>query len=115
MIPNPVIHFEIMGKDGAKLQQFYWSAFGWSIDANNPMNYGTVDSEGDGIGGGISGDENGARVTVYISVADLKASLEEVKAAGGAVVMEPQATIPDGPELAMFSDIEGNVVGLVKA
>ena len=112
MIPNPVIHFEIMGKDGAKLQQFYSSAFGWSIDADSE--HGTVDSEGDGIGGGISGDENGARVTVYISVEDLKASLEEVKAAGGAVVMEPQA-IPDGPEIAMFSDIEGKVVGLVKA
>ena len=26
---NPVVHFEVTGKDGKKLQDFYSSAFGW--------------------------------------------------------------------------------------
>ena len=29
MMANPVVHFEITGKDGKKLQDFYSSAFGW--------------------------------------------------------------------------------------
>jgi predicted enzyme related to lactoylglutathione lyase len=37
---QPVVHFEVVGKDGAKLQQYYSELFGWEIDANNPMNYG---------------------------------------------------------------------------
>ena len=35
---QPVVHFEVVGKDGAALQSFYSELFGWEIDANNPMN-----------------------------------------------------------------------------
>ena len=31
-----VIHVEVTGKDGAKLQQFFKDVFGWSLDTNNP-------------------------------------------------------------------------------
>ena len=54
-MPNPVVHFEVVGKDGAKLQQFYSSTFGWTINADNPMNYGMVENDGEGINGGIAG------------------------------------------------------------
>ena len=49
---RPVVHFEIHGKDGAKLQEFYRSLFGWEIDANNPMQYGMVTP---GVGGPAEG------------------------------------------------------------
>ena len=55
---QPVVHFEIIGKDGEKLQSYYGELFGWQIDSSNPMNYGIVqrdgntNSEGAGIGGG---------------------------------------------------------------
>lgn len=39
-MPNPVTWFEIVGKDGKALQDFYSNLFGWEINANNPMNYG---------------------------------------------------------------------------
>ena len=39
-MPNPVVHFGLIGKDGEALQKFYSDAFDWKIDANNPMNYG---------------------------------------------------------------------------
>ena len=45
---QPVVHFEILGKDPKKLQGFYGDLFGWHIDANNPMNYGIVDTHGEG-------------------------------------------------------------------
>lgn len=52
-MPNPVVHFEVTGKDGKKLQEFYSKAFGWSVNAANPMSYGIVEAQdGHGIGGG---------------------------------------------------------------
>ena len=35
-----VVHVEVTGKDGAKLQQFFKDVFGWSLDTNNPGGYG---------------------------------------------------------------------------
>ena len=49
---NPVGWFEVTGPDAAALQGFYSDAFGWKIDASNPMNYGMVAPEEGGIGGG---------------------------------------------------------------
>ena len=39
---QPVVHFEIIGKDGEALWRYYSELFGWEIDADNPMNYGMV-------------------------------------------------------------------------
>ena len=112
---HPVTHFEVQGKDGKKLQEFYGSAFGWKVDASNPMNYGIVEApDGKGIGGGITTSQDGAQlVTFYVEVADLKAQLEKVEGLGGKITMPPMA-IPGGPEIAMFADPEGNVIGLLK-
>ena len=62
---QPVVHFEVIGKDGEKLRSYYSELFGWEIDANNPMRYGIVQREGNvspagvGIGGGIAGGPDG--------------------------------------------------------
>jgi predicted enzyme related to lactoylglutathione lyase len=114
-VGNKVVHFEVIGKDGKKLQDFYSSLFGWKIDSNNPMNYGMVDAAQAGIGGGISAgqDESQRYATFYVEVADPKATLEKAKGMGGQTIMEPMP-VPGGPEIAMFSDPEGNMIGLVK-
>jgi uncharacterized protein len=39
---RPVVHFEIMGRDGEALKRFYGELFDWRIDSSNPMNYGLV-------------------------------------------------------------------------
>jgi len=39
---HPVVHFEIQSKKAEELQGFYSDLFGWSINADNPMNYGIV-------------------------------------------------------------------------
>ena len=113
-MPAPVIHFEIMGGKGNDLQNFYRDAFGWSIDANNPMNYGMVSAQdGQGIGGGVGPDEQ-PRVTVYLEVPDLDAALRKIEGLGGQVIMQPEE-VPGGPLIAMFRDPAGNTIGLVKA
>ncbi len=110
---NPVVHFEIAAKDGKALQEFYTQAFGWSVDADNPMQYGMVAAEGEGIGGGI-GQEDPGLVTIYVQVDDPAAHLQKVTALGGKVVQDV-TQVPGGPTIARFSDPAGNVIGLVKS
>ncbi len=112
-MPNPVVHFEVIGKDGEKLQAFYRDVFGWTINADNPMNYGMVENEGEGINGGIGGGDARAAM-FYIQVDDLAACLEQVKAIGGTVVQDV-TEVPGMVTLAQFADPEGNVIGLVKS
>jgi uncharacterized protein len=111
-MPDKVMHFEIHGRDGKRLQDFYASLFEWKIDANNPMKYGMVSGEPPGIAGGITESPH-PMVTFYVAVADLAAALKKAERLGGRTVMAP-TTVPNGPEIAQFADPEGNVIGLVK-
>jgi predicted enzyme related to lactoylglutathione lyase len=112
---NPVIHFEIAGRDAGKLQSFYSGLFDWKIDANNPMSYGVVEAAEGGIGGGIGPAEPGGNghLTFYVGVDDPDEYLKKVESLGGRIVM-PTTTIPGMVTFALFQDLEGNMVGLVK-
>jgi predicted enzyme related to lactoylglutathione lyase len=111
---KPVVHFEITGNNGKALQKFYGDLFDWKIDANNPMNYGMVDTEGGpaGINGGISDSPAGAQTMFYIGVDDPQAYLDKIEQAGGKTVM-PVSDL-GMVVIAQFADPEGNVIGLVK-
>jgi uncharacterized protein len=114
-MPNPVVHFEILGHDGKALQRFYADLFGWTINADNPMEYGLVDTGTEhGPGGGIGASETGPQTMFYVQVDDPQAYLDKVVAAGGKVV-HPVEEIPNMTTFAQFADPQGNVVGLVKA
>lgn len=113
---NPVVHFEVLGKDGKALQSFYQQLFDWEIDSSNPMAYGVVDT-GAGISGGIGGgdgSDQGSWVTFYVEVEDPQATLNQVERLGGKVQM-PVMDVPAGPTMAQFRDPEGHLVGLIKA
>lgn len=111
---NPVVHFEVTGKDGKKLQDFYSELFGWKIDADNPMGYGIVDTgAGKGIGGGIGATDQGdGHVTFYVEVDDPQAALDKAEQLGGKTVMGVES-IPNMVTFALFADPEGHMVGLV--
>jgi predicted enzyme related to lactoylglutathione lyase len=117
---QPVVHFEIIGKDGKALHEYYSALFGWEIDANNPMNYGmvareaNVNADGVGIGGGIGGyPDFESRVTFYVEVPDVEEALAQAESLGGTRIMGPD-TIMDQVELGQFADPEGHVIGVVR-
>ncbi len=118
---KPVVHFEVIGKDGHKLKSFYSELFGWEIDSNNPMNYGLVQREGNvnaegvGIGGGIGTGPEGysGHVTFYVEVPDVEAALAQAQSLGGSRMMGPDKMLED-VEIGLFSDPEGHVIGLTK-
>jgi uncharacterized protein len=113
-VANEVAWFEVTGRDGEKLQQFYGGLFGWKINANNPMRYGMVEAGGGGIGGGIGQSQNGGnQVTFYVAVDDPQAYLDKAERLGGKTVV-PVTEIPDMVTFAQLADPEGNVVGVVK-
>jgi predicted enzyme related to lactoylglutathione lyase len=118
---QPVVHFEIVGRDGERLRSYYSELFGWQIDANNPVGYGIVAREGNvnadgvGIGGGVGGGPEGydGHVTFYVEVPDVEASLAEAERLGGTRMMGPEQPM-EGLEIGLFQDPEGHVVGVVK-
>ena len=118
-MPNPIVHFEIMGSDSAKTQQFYTDLFGWTISSDNPAKYGlafTQDDDGIGINGGIGGADQGGGVyvAVYAQVDDPQAYLDKAVSMGAKEII-PVTEVPGMPILvATFADPDGNCIGLVK-
>jgi predicted enzyme related to lactoylglutathione lyase len=112
---HPVVWFEVLGNDGAKLQTYYSELFGWNIKVEGPGKYGEVDTGSKkGIPGGIAAQYPGTRpwVTIYVAANDIEGTLGRAKQLGGKVVM-PATQIPNGPQVAAFEDPEGHVIGLV--
>lgn len=118
---EPVVWFEIVGKDADKLRSYYGELFGWEFDAENPMNYGIVSREqnagadGVGIGGGIGSGPDGydGHVTFYAGVPDVDAALAKAESLGGSRVMGPEKVM-ENVEIGLFNDPEGHLVGVVK-
>ncbi len=108
-----VVHVEVTGKDGAKLQEFFRDVFGWSIDTNNPGGYGMY-RQGDGITGGIGGAPEGqpAGVTFYVHSDDPQGVLDKVASKGGRVLM-PLTEVAPQTTIALFADPEGHVIGIM--
>jgi uncharacterized protein len=120
-VGRPVVHFEIMGRDGAGLRAFYRDLFDWEVDVDNPFDYGTVAREqnltadGAGIGGGIGGTtgEQPPHVTFYVEVPDVEASLAQAEQLGGMRLMGPEE-IMEGLVIGLFQDPDGNMVGVLR-
>lgn len=113
-MPNPVVHFEIQTSRPEETQRFYSKLFDWHIDSNNPVNYGLVDTQAEGINGGIGSTGGHANmVTFYVEVDDLQIYLNKAESVGGKTIMPP-TEIPGMVTFALFADPDGNVVGLVK-
>lgn len=110
---NPVVHFEIGGRDSAKTQAFYGKLFDWEItQAGAAANINTGGSGG--INGHITalGHEPHNYVTVYVQVADIQAYLDKAKTLGGKTLVPP-VPIPTG-KFAWLADPDGNLIGLLE-
>lgn len=111
-MPNPVVHFEILGKDKALLDAFYTSVFDWQLSPID-KDYSVVNT-GSGIGGGIGATgPNRVHSMFYVAVADVETTLVAVESHGGRTAFGPHP-IPDGGVIAGFLDPEGHLIGLVQ-
>jgi uncharacterized protein len=120
---RPVVHFEVIGKDGKKLQEYYSDLFGWEIQSDNPLSYGIVSREGNtnadgaGIGGGVGQAPDGyeGHLTFYVEVPDVEATLANAESLGGKRIMGPDEVPGMGLVLGHFTDPEGHLVGVIQS
>ena len=115
---NPVVHFEVLGRDTRALRNFYAGVFGWELGPvdGSPLEYSMVHFGGGaaGVDGGIGkAPEGSGHVTFYISVDDLAEVLADIERAGGKTI-QPPTPIPSGASFALFADPEGHVLGLLQ-
>ena len=120
---QPVVHFEVIGKDGEKLRSYYSELFGWEFgDVVGPTNYavvprdGNTNADGVGIGGGVGTvpEGYGGHVTFYVEVPDVEAALAKAESLGGKRMMGPDKVPEVNIEIGLFTDPEGHVIGVVK-
>ena len=124
---DAVVHFEMPYDDAGRVAKFYRSAFGWeteplgadmghyvlatttATDAKGPTTPGAIN-------GGFfqrTGDMPAQVPSVVISVADIRASMDKVRSAGGNVLGEPME-IPGVGKYVSFMDPEGNRVSMLQ-
>jgi len=110
---QPVVHFEIGCRDIAKTERFFGELFGWHMQRNGPASAIDTGSQ-QGIPGHITslGHEPEHYTMFYVEVDDVQAYLDKAAALGGKTLVPP-VKIPTGT-FAWFSDIDGNVIGLLK-
>jgi predicted enzyme related to lactoylglutathione lyase len=122
---RPVVHFEIIGTDPAKLRSYYGEMFGWEFQTGDtstekvsqPGMYGFVDGsttgEGNGINGGVGGGQGfQPRVLFYVSVTDVEAALQKAESLGGKRLMGPEPESRTDFAVGHFVDPEGNLIGV---
>lgn len=111
-----LVHYEIAGRDGEKLERFYSGLFGWEIERKKAGGYpyGQIAAAQEGApSGGIRHEPEGKpEIVLYIGVPDVEAALEKARKLGAAVRI-PVMRTPD-VTFALITDPEGNPIGLVQ-
>ncbi len=121
---QPVVHFEVVGKNPTLLRKYFGDLFGWEFDVPSPVasevsapdEYGFLNlitsDDGAGIPGGIGGGpEYESHAVFYVGVPNVEAALQRAEELGGTRVMGP-ATSPNGLVVGHFTDPEGTLIGL---
>jgi uncharacterized protein len=121
---QPVVHFEIVGKDPQRLRKYFGDLFGWQFELPSPVvrevsapdNYGFLNlitsDEGAGIPGGIGGGPSyESHAVFYVGVQNVETALRRAVELGGTRVMGP-ATSPNGLVVGHFTDPEGTLIGV---
>src|SRR5262245_46273672 len=111
MAAPSVSWFEVTGRDGPALQQFYARLFDWSgCVAGASSGYGLVTAADHGIGGGIGASQDGGsgQVTFYVEVDNPTAYLSRAEELGGRTIVPPTEIPNHGITFALFADPEGH-------
>lgn len=111
------VWFELVTRDAKKAQTFYGEVFGWKV---NPMAMGGETYEMIAAGERAIGGYTAAAGKTpphwisYLSVDDVDAALERVRAAGGKV-LEPAFDVPTVGRMAKIADPTGAALHLFKS
>jgi uncharacterized protein len=121
-VPNNLSHFALNADDVPAARAFYEKVFGWTFTAWGPPGFfqirtGTEDDPG--VQGALQQRREllegqpsvGAECT--FAVADIDATVQTVKAAGGIILLD-RFTISGVGHLIFFKDPAGNAIGAMQ-
>lgn len=116
---RPVVHWELMSKEPAKVAAFYEKIFDWKIDHRPELDYRIVHTGAEGgIDGGIVKPQREGpwpgNMLFYIAVDDLAAYRKKILDAGGKIHVHEEQ-VPGMGAFSLFTDPEGRMMGLWKA
>jgi uncharacterized protein len=114
---QPVMYWQILSKQPAKLAEFYSSIFGWNVWPPDALGSRAVETgSAEGIPGGIwqIPTEGHSMVQLFVRVDDVAAYVSRIESAGGKVIFPPQV-IPSGDEVSILMDPEGIAFGIFRA
>lgn len=122
---QPVVHFEIIGRDPEQLRGYFGELFGWQFATGGPVaesvseagNYGFTEgaAEGEGVGipGGIGGGAGyDSHVMFYVGVPNVEAALAKAESLGGTRRMGPDRSPGTDLVVGHFTDPEGHLIGV---
>ncbi|WP_199611197.1 VOC family protein [Flocculibacter collagenilyticus] len=119
MVTNAINWFEIPVEDFNRAKQFYSKIFDFDMPEHEMegMKMGFLLCEKEGVGGAIINDPNNKPctegTTIYLNGGkDLNTVLNRVQDAGGSVLMAKTQLPDEIGYIAMFTDTEGNRLGL---
>ena len=109
---------DLFANQPAKVSEFYQQLAGYEItkdEAKDNVDRLFLNSHGKARAGivPLPEDANRAGWLPYIKVADVNETLKKISDAGGMVMVAPDEDLLDG-NLAIFSDPQGGVLGIVK-
>lgn len=119
MSQHSIVHVEIPTQNPAAANAFYANLFGWKHEYFPNLDYHRFYTES-GPGGGYvelesafakdAGHKPG-QVRISVLTDDIEATLAKAEELGAKTV-KPKTEIPDMGWYAIFSDLEGNLIGL---
>jgi hypothetical protein len=111
--PAPIVFFDIAGPDLASQAAFYKAVFGWDAGPTGSLIVPATTPLPGNLRVEAPSQVPVAERVLYVGVADIRATLETVKAQGGSVVFG-RTVAPGVVILALFKDPAGNRMGLVE-
>jgi predicted enzyme related to lactoylglutathione lyase len=106
--------FDISTPDASRARLFYQEMFAWPVNVLDET-YALVGAADGPPAGGIGQAGPGSPYTgfvVYFRVDDVDTALERAERLGGSRTLDPQ-TLPGMGRMAVFTDPDGNPVGLL--
>jgi predicted enzyme related to lactoylglutathione lyase len=106
--------FDISTPDAPRARRFYQDLFGWPVHVLDET-YALVGVDGEQPTGGIGQagpDSPYTGIVVYFHVDDVDTALARAEQLGGGRTLEPQS-VPGRGRIAVFTDPDGNPVGLL--
>lgn len=111
------VHFEILTSNPEAIATFYRDVFGWQFEQwDGPRSYWVMTTGPEnrpGINGGIMGAHLPQPVINTLRVDSMTKAIADVEAAGGKIVMGPNAVRGVGSH-AYAADPDGNIFGLLE-